>query len=191
MNENNRAMKHPVQEIADAVGGTITEAGALPDGSGFAIMSMPLPKDHWLYKGDVENSWGPSNVPPMPFRIGSNDRAVFGKWNWWTRFVWRAMGRPTFTREEMADRIRAAAKYAARCATMNGKDMDFDPDALVQNFVIGMLGYWTADGLSSETWANPEPRAQWCCDGDGRGGHAKRCRYSKEDYANSAPPVQR
>ena len=40
-----------IEEIARAVGGTITEVGGpLPDGSGFAIMSMPLPKTHWIYQ---------------------------------------------------------------------------------------------------------------------------------------------
>ena len=42
--------KHPVEEIAEAVGGTITEVGRLPDGSGFALMSMPLKKTHWIYR---------------------------------------------------------------------------------------------------------------------------------------------
>ena len=31
---------------------------------------------------------------------------------------------------------------------MSGLDDDFDPDALVQNMVVGMLGYWTYDGFS-------------------------------------------
>jgi hypothetical protein len=59
------------------------------------------------------------------------------------------------SREEFAAKIREAGRYAVRSATMNGKDMDFDPDALVQNLVVGMLGYWTNDGLSSDDWANP------------------------------------
>ena len=52
--------------------------------------------------------------------------------------------------------IRLAGKYAVRCATMNGKEMDFDPDALLQNLVVGFLGYFTEDGLDHEDdWANP------------------------------------
>ena len=39
---------------------------------------------------------------------------------------------------------------------MNGKEMDFDPGALLQNLVVGMLGYWTENGLSSDEWANPK-----------------------------------
>lgn len=121
---------NPLEEIAAATGGKIEEVASLPDGSGFAVMSMPLPKDHWLTAEHI-------NVPPMPFRIGTDDPL----------------------RYELAEKIRAAGRYAVRSATMNGKEMDFDPDALIQNLVVGMLGYWTADGLSSDSWANP-PHAQ-------------------------------
>jgi hypothetical protein len=41
-----------INEIAKACDGTVNEVGLLPDGSGFATMSMPLPKTHWIYKGD-------------------------------------------------------------------------------------------------------------------------------------------
>jgi hypothetical protein len=44
-------------------------------------------------------------------------------------------------RQELAEKIRAAAKYAIRGATWSGKDMDFDPDALMQNLIIGLIGY--------------------------------------------------
>jgi hypothetical protein len=40
---------------------------------------------------------------------------------------------------------------------MNGKEMDFDPDAMVQNAIIGFLGYSTKDGLGSESFQNPNP----------------------------------
>lgn len=91
----------------------------LPDGSSFAMASFPLPKDHWLYKEGF-------NEPPMPFRIGTTSRF----------------------REELATQITAAARYAVRASTMNGKIEDFDPDAMVQNFIVGMLGYWTPDGTN-------------------------------------------
>ena len=91
----------------------------LPDGSAFAIMSFPLPKDHWLLAEGY-------NEPPMPFQRGTADPA----------------------RQEWADKIREAGRYAIRASTMNGKEMDFDPDAMLQNLVVGMLGYWTLDGLS-------------------------------------------
>jgi hypothetical protein len=116
-----------VQELAEAVGGSITEVGRLPDGSGFAMMSMPLPKDHWSTR---QTGYEP---PPMPFLMGTDDPG---------RQIW-------------ADKIRAAGRYAYRSATMQGKEPDLDPDALIQNLVVGMLGYWTPNGLSEDEWANP------------------------------------
>ena len=108
----------------------------LPDGSGFAVISMPLPTDHW---STAEGC----SVPPMPFRLGTEEDGL----NILPRIR---------TREEFAEKIRVAGRYAVRAATMNGKNMDFDPDALVQNLVVGMLGYWTPTGLSQEEWANPK-----------------------------------
>ena len=126
MNEAPRVIK----DLAEMVGGKIDfVSGPLPDGSGFATMSLPLPQDHWLTADH-------SNVPPMPFRMGTDDPR----------------------REQWAAAIRESGRYAARCATMNGKENDFDPDALVQNFITGMLGYWTPNGYSTDVWANPDPR---------------------------------
>jgi hypothetical protein len=88
----------------------------LPDGSAFAVVSMPLPADHWLYAEGHDE-------PPMPLRIGQGEE-----------------------RNVLAGHVRAAARYAIRGATMNGKEPDFDPDALVQNMIVGLLGYWTEDG---------------------------------------------
>ena len=124
--------KHPVQELADAVGGTITDGGILPDGSGFAIMSMALPKDHWIYEREAVGFRSP---PPMPFRMGCDDPR----------------------RHDFNKMVRAAARYAIKASTMGGEAMDFDPDAMVQNFVVGMLGYHTNDGLSGENFGNPNP----------------------------------
>lgn len=103
----------------------------LPDGSAFAVMSMPLPEGHWLYRTDADGFNGP---PPMSFRMAEGE-----------------------AREGMADRIRAAAQWAIRASTMCGRDEDFDPDAMVQNMVVAMLGYHTSDGLSGETWDTPNP----------------------------------
>lgn len=108
-----------VKQLADMVGGKIEEMQKLPDGSGFAVMSMPLPKDHWLTKGGFDES-------PAPFLMGTSNPE----------------------REEWARKIRLAAKYAIRASTMNGKETDFDPDAMVQNFIVGMIGVWTSDGIS-------------------------------------------
>lgn len=137
MNEQNPLPPdHPVNQIAQAVGGKVDfVSGPLPDGSGFATMSMPLPKDHWLTKEGF-------NVPPMPFRVGQGPR----------RRLW-LLGHK---REELRTKILEAARYAIRASTGNGREIDFDPDAMARNFVIGMLGYCTDDGLSSDEWANPE-----------------------------------
>lgn len=119
-----------VKKMIEDCGGTINEIGALPDGSGFATASFPLPEKHWIY-GD-----GAYNTPPMPFRMGTDDPR----------------------REEFVKAVWAASKHAVRAATMDGKEMDFDPDALCQNMVVGLLGYFTPDGLDgSDDWANPKP----------------------------------
>lgn len=105
----------------------MSEATILPDGSAFAVLSTPLPKTHWIY--------GSTGAPPMPFRMGGDDPR----------------------RPEFADMIRAAGKYAIKGATMNGREADFDPDALLQNLVVGMLGYNTPDGLDEDSHYNPKP----------------------------------
>lgn len=110
-----------VQRLVNELGGSIEECAALPDGSGFAVASLPLPKDHWLYR-DSESG----DQPPMPMRRGTEDPE----------------------RKVLWDQMIAAARYAIRVSTDNGKIIDFDPDALAENFVIGMLGYWTPSGLS-------------------------------------------
>ena len=104
--------------IEEAGGKVESVSGTLPDGSGFATASFPLPSDHWLTEPGLDE-------PPMPFRIGNGER-----------------------RSALAKSVGAAARYAIRASTMNGKHEDFDPDAMVQNMVVGMLGYWTRDGLS-------------------------------------------
>jgi hypothetical protein len=101
-------------------GNTMSETTILPDGSAVSTLSYSLPKDHWLYAEQ-------DNTPPMGMRVG------VGK-----------------ERHERAMQIMAAARYAIRAVTMNGKEQDFDPDALVQNMIVGLLGYWTEDGLPTE-----------------------------------------
>jgi len=104
----------------------------LPDGSAFAVVEMALPKDHWLYARDTEGFVGP---PPMTIRAGT----------------------ASSYRKEMTNRITQAARYAIKASTNCGQTMDFDPDAMVQNMIIGLLGYYTKDGLGSEPWQNPSP----------------------------------
>lgn len=111
--------KKDVERLAKELGGTVKEvSGPLPDGSGFATISLPLPSNHWLTRPGF-------NEPPMPFRCGLGD-----------------------TRTRMAQDITEAARYAIRASTMNGQENDFDPDAMIQNMIVGMLGYWTIDGFS-------------------------------------------
>jgi hypothetical protein len=107
-----------IEDIAAALNGSVTETTRLPDGSGFAVMSYPLPAKHWLFAAH-------ENRTPAPMRIGIGPE-----------------------RDKLAKQIRAAARYAIRVSTGDGQEMDFDPDALVQNMVIGLLGYWTEDGRS-------------------------------------------
>jgi hypothetical protein len=132
-----------LKKLADNCGGTITEvSGPLPDDSGFAIMSMPLPKDHWSLV-DPEKP----NVPPMRFRMGERARIFIDGFG--NEFE------SGLTRQDFAQIIREAGRYAYRCATMNGKEPDLDPDALIQNLVVALLGYWINNGLSSDEGANP------------------------------------
>jgi hypothetical protein len=113
--------------------GVVGGATKLPDGSAFAVMSMPLPKNHWIYGDESVENEG-FEPPPMPMRMGTDNPH----------------------RKPMEDMVRQAARYAIRSATMKGKEDDFDPDALVQQLVVGMLGYFTPNGLSGDEWANPK-----------------------------------
>lgn len=91
--------------------------GVLPDGSAFATAKMPLPEDHWLYQKveDVEPAF------PTP---GNRD---------------------TPSRLRVVEQVRAAAQQAIRGATLNGRDTDYDPDALVQNLIVALLGPWSLE----------------------------------------------
>jgi hypothetical protein len=124
-------MQHDVEKLITDAGGTIESGGLLPDGSGFMTASFPLPTDHWLTKPGFD-------VPPMPFRVGTENPR----------------------HREIVQKIHEAGKYALRGATMKGADMDLDPDALLQNLVVGLIGYHTPDGTSSlcgDPHDNPSP----------------------------------
>ena len=110
-----------LEEIAKVMDGKIESMDICPDGHGNAIISYPLPKDHWLTKPSFDE-------PPMPFVVGTMEL------------------RSGMTREMWADAIKKAAKYAIRASTENGKINDFDPDAMVQNFIVGMIGFYTPNG---------------------------------------------
>ena len=125
-------MKHPVEQLAEMVGGTLDHVTLFSDGHGIATMSMPLPKTHWIYEANADGFYAP---PPMPMRMGAEDSR----------------------RQEFEQKVRAAGKYAVRAATRGGKEMDFDPDALLRNLLVGLFGYHTLDGLSGDSFANPDP----------------------------------
>lgn len=111
-----------VSELADMTGGTIREQGIHPGGdSGYAVLSLELPKDHWLYEQD-ENGFAPPGELPM------------------------LVGGKTMVREYMDQIIRKAARYGIKAATMDGREDDFDPDAMVRNIQNGCFGYFTPDG---------------------------------------------
>jgi len=136
-----------LKELARGAGGTIDngEAFVLPDGSGFATMSMPLPRDHWLTQDD-----GSYDPPPMRLRMGKGAR---------TMILQSAPDEPprsmTVDRDELAELIREAGRYAYRANTNKGKVEDQDPDSFLQNLVVGLLGYWTDDGRTDDEWALP------------------------------------
>lgn len=92
----------------------LSEPTILPDGSGFGILSLPLPKGHWLYaeREYEEGALDPKDLPA-----------------------------PILT-HELDDQVIAAARYAVRAATNCGKEDDFDPDALVRNMVIALCGFY-------------------------------------------------
>ena len=131
-----QSRKDPVRRTLDAVraaGGKVDEVTVLPDGSGFATASLPLPHDHWLYVPGTDD-------PPMSLLLGTAESAklvVVGRGS-----------TPVETRAQFEERIRLAARYAIRAATLNGTEPDFDPDALVQCLIIGLLGYATPTGYT-------------------------------------------
>ncbi len=110
-----RDIPNILQELAVSAGGKIEHvSGPLPDGSGFATMSIPLPKDHWLYAPSCEE-WDrerdTSADTPQPIIDNAQREAV-----------------------------KTAIRWAVRGATMRGQEMDFDPDALVLNAAYALCG---------------------------------------------------
>lgn len=86
----------------------------LPDGSAFSVASFPLPSDHWLYApqcAEWDVKRDTSADTPIPI-IGNDQRAL----------------------------VIAAMRWAIRGATMNGKEKDFDPDALALNAAYALCG---------------------------------------------------
>ena len=90
----------------------LSEPTILPDGSGFGILSLPLPKDHWLY---AEREYEEGAIEPKDLPAPILTRAL---------------------RQQVIDAIR----YAVRASTNCGKEENFDPDAMVQNAVYALCG---------------------------------------------------
>ncbi len=57
------------------------------------------------------------------------------------------LGKDDPDRKFYEDKIREVIQYAIKASTISGKE-NFDPDVLVQNAIIGFLGYFTVDGFS-------------------------------------------
>lgn len=112
----------------------------LPDGSGFAIMSFDLPKDHWLLINPKAE-----HVPPMSLRMGNGQSIL----------IYDGTNDITLTKDELEQMLRAAGRYAVRATTACDTIKDFDPDAMVRNFINGVLGYNTNNGLVNDASANP------------------------------------
>ena len=136
--------KHPtpqqLNEIVKAVGGEVNEVITLPDGTGAATVSYPLPKNHWLLQPH-------HNIPPMKLRVGTKQIMRWMIYDF-------PMRSGVFSKQKFADIITEATKYAYRAASMNGTS-DVDPDALCQNMVVALIGYWTETGLSNDESENP------------------------------------
>jgi len=60
-----------------------------------------------------------SGEPPKPLDMASTEERMF-----------------------LESKFKDVVKYAVKCSTMSGKYMDFDPDAMIQNFMVGMFGYY-------------------------------------------------
>lgn len=88
----------------------------LPDGSAFAVMTFPLPEDHWLYA-------------PRQYDDGADEPSE--------------LPQPILSHAEHRHAVTAAVRYAVRSATNCGAEPDFDPDALVQNAVYALCGPFT------------------------------------------------
>ncbi len=86
----------------------------LDDGSGFMLANLPLPKDHWIYE---KREYKEHVEGTLGYLVTQE------------------------TYQDLKQKVQTAVKLAIQGATMSGKDMDFDPDALVQNAVVELLGH--------------------------------------------------
>ena len=111
-----RGLEKLASPASAPAGMELSEPTILSDGSGFGILSLPLPKDHWLY---AEREYEEGAIEPKDLPAPVLTHAL---------------------RQQVIDAIR----YAVRSATNCGKETDFDPDALVQNAVYALCGPYGA-----------------------------------------------
>jgi hypothetical protein len=108
----------------------------LPDGSAFFTQDTPLPEDHWLFAVDF----------PAANRSELLDRTNLGG---------------VTDRDVAREKIKLAVRWAYRASSNNGKNLDIDPDSLVQNVLLALTGsqvspdrpdtYVEEPGLTDET----------------------------------------
>ena len=110
------AWNHRASPASVLEGMKLSDPTILPDGSGFGILSLPLPKDHWLY---AEREYEEGAIEP------------------------KDLPEPILT-HTLRQQVINAIRYAVRSATNCGKEDDFDPDALVQNAVYALCGPYGA-----------------------------------------------
>jgi len=110
------------------------EVTVLPDGSAFGMMSFPLPYDHWMYR-DREYLPGADEPVDLP--------------------------KPILT-HALCEHVEAAVRYAVRGATNCGKELDFDPDALVLNAVYALCGPYGGASLRDIEPPTESPIAAKC-----------------------------
>ena len=117
------------------------EVTVLPDGSAFGMMSFPLPYDHWMYR-DREYLPGADEPVDLP--------------------------KPILT-HALCEHVEAAVRYAVRGATNCGKELDFDPDALVLNAVYALCGPYGGASLRDIEPPTESPIAAKCQRTEGSG----------------------
>ena len=110
------------------------EVTVLPDGSAFGMMSFPLPYDHWMYR-DREYLPGADEPVDLP--------------------------KPILT-HALREHVEAAVRYAVRGATNCGKELDFDPDALVLTAVYALCGPYGGASLRDIEPPTESPIAAKC-----------------------------
>lgn len=97
----------------------------LPDDSAFFTTETPLPKDHWLYSE--------AGTPPMLLGRGVDDPEI---------------------RAELQEAVRQGVQYSLKVSGLDGSE-SVDPDAIVQNAIIGIVGYFTPDGTNTTSYLKP------------------------------------